>query len=214
MAAAFISMLDNDDVIVQLASALSASINLILNKKLSPLVTRLDNITIEIKVVNTRINAIEQENTKLKQIHDGLQDTIAGLTTKVNLLEQKPRKCSLIVTDVQEIYAERIADAFTGTDLPESTREDTIKTTIAVFNEACNITVTPADLQSAVRLRSKHGGPRPLLVTFHSLALRNSIMKSRRSKQTLRFQNSSIYINDHLTKFNSDLSFKARQLVK
>ena len=66
MAAAFISMLDNDDVIVQLASALSASINLILNEKLSPLVTRLDNITTEIKVVNTRINAIEQENTKLK----------------------------------------------------------------------------------------------------------------------------------------------------
>ena len=39
-------------------------------------------------------------------------------------------------------------------------------------------------------------------------------MKSRRPKQTLRFQNSSIYINDHLTKFNSDLSLKARQLVK
>ena len=143
-----------------------------------------------------------------------MQDKIAGLTTKVNLLEQEPRKCSLIVTGVQETDAERTADAFTGTDLPESTREDTMKTTIAVFNEASNVTVLPADLQSAVRSRSKYGGPRPLLVTFHSLALRNSIMKYRRSKQTLSFQNSSICINDHLTKFNSDLSFKARQLVK
>ena len=155
MAAAFITMLDNNDVIVKLASALSASINLILNEKLSPLVTRFDNITTEIKAVNTRINAIEQENTKLKQLHDGLQNIIAGLTTKVNLLEQESRKCSFIITGVQETYAERPANAFTGSDLPESTREDTMKTTIAVFNEACNITVTPADLQSAVRLRSK-----------------------------------------------------------
>ena len=66
LSAAFTSMLDNDEIIAKLASVLSTSINLILDENLTPLVTRLDNIATDIRAVNTRIQAIEHENTKLK----------------------------------------------------------------------------------------------------------------------------------------------------
>ena len=95
-----------------------------------------------------------------------------------------------------------------------TTREDTVKAVIDVCKVACNVTVTATDLQSATRLYSKRAGPRPLLVTFHSLALHYSVVKARRPKHTQQYKYASIYINDHLIKFNTDLSFKARQLVK
>ena len=216
LSAAFISKLDNDEVIATLASILSTSINLILDENLTSLVTKLDIISTDIQAVNARIQAIEHENTKLKQLHDGLRATVDGLAAKVNLLEQASRKCSLIISGVPETYAEWAVDAPSddGADPPVITREDTIKTVIDVHKVACNVTVTATNLQSATRLYSKRTGPRPLLVTFYSLALLNSVVKARRLKQTLQYKNALTFINDHLTKLNTDLSFKARQLVK
>ena len=84
---------------------------------------------------------------------------------------------------MQETYAERAADAPSddGADPPVTTR-DTVKIIIDVCKVACNVTVTATDLQSATRLYSKQTGPRPLLVTFHFLALHNSVVKAHRPK--------------------------------
>ena len=99
-------MLDNDEVIAKLASVLS--IQLIYywtkNKRLWSQ-SRLNNIATDIRAVNRHIQAIEHENTKLKQLHDGLRATVDGLAAKGNLLEQASRKCSLIISGVQKTYA-------------------------------------------------------------------------------------------------------------
>jgi hypothetical protein len=215
LSTAFISVLDNEEVITKLATALSVSINLVFDEKLKPLLSKIDVFSTEIKSLNTRVAAVEGENAKLKQINDGLQASMDNLTAKVNLLEQASRNNCIVLSGVQETYAERTeAAANADESVPMPTREDTLKTVCSVLNTACKVTVQSADIHYAVRLQSKRPGPRPLLVSLHSLALRSTIMKSRPPKQTLSFNGTPIYINDHLTKHNADLFFKSRQLVK
>jgi hypothetical protein len=136
---------------------------------------------------------------------------------KVNQLEQHARRNNIVISGVVESYAERTDVAVPGeasATPPQPSRDDTIRTVCQVIHEACNITVSPADLSSAHRLQSKRPGPRPILVSFNNSSLRTSVTKARLPRQQLKFRGASIYFNDHLTKLNSDLSHKARQLVK
>jgi hypothetical protein len=72
-----------------------------------------------------------------------------------------------------------------------------------------------AHIHAAYRLRTKAPGPRPLLVSFTSKALRTAVVTAtRRPKQTLTFNGSKIYINDHLTSNSAEIFRKARRLVK
>ncbi len=221
MTTTFLAVLDNDDVITKLAMLLSASINLTLDEKMVPILSKLDEIVKDNKTLQKRISNVEQENEKLKQQNDGLQLSLVSLTTKVNLLEQTGRRNNIVITGIPETYAERTEEAIFGDDgeidassTPHPSREDTIKAVCSVLHEACNIEIKPADISSAFRLRSKRTGPRPILVSFHSMGLRSSVVRARRPKQQLRFKGSNIFINDHLTKLNSDLAYRARQYVK
>jgi hypothetical protein len=133
---------------------------------------------------------------------------------KVNLLEQQARKNNIIISGVVETYAERTSEASDESNPPSLAREDTIATACAVFKDSCNVTVTTTDIATAFRLKSRRGGPRPLLVSFHSSITKAAVVRARRPKQTLKYKQNDIYINDHLTSFNSELSNKARRLVK
>lgn len=214
MTTAFLTVLDNADVVAKLASCLSVSIELIFGEKLNPLSTKLDTILAENKALQNRICKVEQENEKLKQQNDGLQATAESLNHRINALEQASRKCNIIIDGITETYAERASATLDGGNATESPREDTLTTVCKVLQDACKVTVSPADISSAARLPSKNGRCRPLLVSFHSSAMRSAVVKARQPRQTLMYAGSPIYINDHLTKFNSDLSYKARQLVK
>ena len=64
-----------------------------------------------------------------------------------------------------------------------------------------NLNVTAEDMQSATRMFSKRAGPRLLVVSFHTSAVRSSVSKTRHPKQVLTYhQGFAMYINDHLTK--------------
>jgi hypothetical protein len=213
--AAFLSVLDNDDVITKIATVLSTSINLILTEKINPLITKLDTVIAEHKNLLSKVNKIDQENAKLKQLNDGLQTTVESLSVKVSLLEQSARKNNIVITGVAETYAERTTAAADG-EIPvvDDTRDDTVAKVCAVLKETCNVNVSAADILTATRLQSKHTGPRPLLVSFHSSSVRATVIRARRPKQQLKYQGTPIYINDHLTKYTADLAYKARMLVK
>ena len=213
--AAFLSALDNDEVTTKIATALSASISLILTEKISPLNAKLDTVIAENKSLLSKVNQIDQENAKLKQLNDGLHNTVDNLSVRVNLLEQTTRKNNVVITGVAETYAERATPAVDGElSVVDETRDDTVAKVCTVLKEACNVNVSVADISTAIRLQSKHSGPRPLLVTFHSSAVRSTVIKSRRPKQQLVYHGTPIYINDHLTKYVADLAYKARMLVK
>ncbi len=214
LTASFLSVLDNEDVVAKLANTLSASINLILIEKMNPVLQKLDKIISDNKALNERIVNIERENDKLKQVNAGMLTSIDSLQKKVNLLEQDSLKNNIIINGITETYAERVTDGMDDDDPPPLIREDTVETACSVFHDSCNVTVVSADIKSAFRLKSKRPGPRPLLVSFHSHATKMAVVRARRPKQTLSYHGVNIYINDHLTAINSDLSNKARQLVK
>jgi hypothetical protein len=75
-----LSVLDTEEVITKLATALSVSMNLVFKEKLKPLLSKIDVFSTEIKSLNTRVAAVEGENAKLKQINGGLQASIDSLT--------------------------------------------------------------------------------------------------------------------------------------
>lgn len=48
--ATFLSVLDNDEVITKIATALSVSVNLILTEKINPLIAKLDTVITKKKI--------------------------------------------------------------------------------------------------------------------------------------------------------------------
>ncbi len=212
MTVAFLQVLDNDEVVTKLAQILSASIQLILEEKLNHFNKKLDKIVQDSKSISDKICAVEHENAKLKHINDGLQSEITDLKLHVNNLEQESRKNCLVIADVKETFAERVADS--GDQVLANSREDTTNTICSVFRDTVGVTVSPSDIQAAYRMKSKGNGPRPLLVTFYSPSVRDTVIKSRRPKQKLLFQGTAIYFNDYLTATNSALFRKAREHVK
>ncbi len=211
-AASFVSLLDNEDVIAKLAQVLSASLQLIFDEKINPVIQRLDAIIKDNKALNDRIAAVEKENDKVRIQNDGLAGDVKLLKSRINVLEQVGRKNNIIINGVAETFAERVTDHDDA--VPIESREDTIKSVCTVVAEACGVTITPTDIQSAYRLKTRRPGPRPILVSFNSYTTRQSVVKSRRPRQKLTFRGTPVYINDHLTEINAELSRKARDLVK
>ncbi len=218
LAASFLSVLDNDEVIAKLARILSISFQLILDEKLDPLNKKLDKFAHDNKILVDRVSSAERENDKLKQLNAGLKNEVTDLQAKVNMIEQDSRRNSLIITGVPETFAERV----TGGEIadggqPHFSRNDTLQAVCTVVHEACKVQVVPADIQAAYRLKGRQnaaGTARPLLVSFHSTSTRDLVMKARRPRETLTFRGSKVYFNDHLTTAYADIFHKARSLVK
>ena len=227
LSAAFVAVLDNDEVVTKLARALSVTIELTLLEKLAPIAEKLDNIIKDHKSLSGSIAKVEHENAKLRLENDGLNTSVDALRMKLNQVEQSTRKNNVIINGIPESFAERAAPGVTG-DSEESgdsgdppavaiSREDTIKYTCTVINEACGLTITPSDIHSAFRLKlnkSDATGPRLVLVTFNSFSKRQMVIKARRPKQKLSFHGNLIYVNEHLTEINAKFARTARQFVK
>lgn len=155
-----------------------------------------------------------KENEKLKHVNAGFQTSLVSLKLKVNFFEQQARKNNIIINDIKETYAEYTSPASENENPPFISRENTIKTACDVLKEACNITIIAADIASAYRLKSQRDDSRPLLVSLHLSSTKTAVIRACHPKQTLKFKQSDIYINDHFTSSNSKLSNKAHHLVK
>jgi len=208
LSASFLSILDNEEVVEKLSKILSESVQLILTEQLKPLDRKLNQIIRENKLLELHLH-LENEH---------LLSTNNECNIKLNHFEQAERANNVLIHGIKPSYAEQLSITDDGDDdhlaaLSLSTQPHTLKTVCAILSESCKIETSPSDIKAAYRLKSKTG-KLPLLVAFHSTALRNSVLKSRKPKETLRFREHPIYINEHLTAFNTDLFFKARQMVK
>jgi regulator of replication initiation timing len=208
----FLAVLDNDDVIAKLSQALTVSFQLILDEKLKPINESLSKIMNEQKKLSDRIESVEKEQNNIIKENDKLYSELDYFRAKLNHIEQNARSNSFVIDGISETYAERVADVGDG---EATSREDCIASVRSAIKESCNIEVSPTDIVSAYRLKTRRSNaPRPILVTFHSTSLRQKIIKSRRPKQTLVYQHKSIYFNDHLTEMNNELLHKAKTFVK
>ncbi len=190
--------LDNPDIIDKLRSIISVSIELLS----------------DYKAANDRCDKLDEAYNFLLKQNNELAKSLDDTKNKINQLEQGQRSRNLIISGVKETYAERTDEGqANGTPLI-APREDTMRTTCSVIQEACGIAIGPEEILTTYRLNTKSSGPRPILVSFHSSATRSAIIKARRPRQVLSFRGSSVYFNDDLTPVNALLFKQARQLVK
>ena len=214
---AFTTMLDNPSVISKLAEALSVSIQLILDEKLKPINNKLDKIVTDNKVLNVRIAETVKKYDELKEENVNLTKDLKSMMIKLNAVEQYSRRNNIVINGIPESFAEKASPveetAASAEPTIETSRTDTVNMVCTVINEACGQKVSASDIYAAFRIKTKKEGPRPIVVSFHSFATRQLIVKSRRPKQKLLFRGNQIYINDHLTEFNSKVFHSARDLV-
>lgn len=211
----FLSVLENQDVIAKLAEALSTSFHLILDEKLVSINGKLDKIISDNKDLTYRVSVLENENKSLKSVNQSLDKEINSVKTKLNYLEQATRRNNVIITGIPETFAEKVTETEGEDAPPANIREDTVAAVCEVVKESCGLTsISATDIHYAQRLKSKLPGPRPVLVSFMTLAMRETVIKARRPKQTLSFRGGTIYINEHLTDTNANLLHTVRQLIK
>ena len=118
-----------------------------------------------------------------------------------------------------ESYAEATgaADNDGHGESSESQTECTEKTVLKLFNDQLKVSVTPADISIAHRLRKRGGGstvnsgPPAAIVRFTNRKIRDKVYNARR---VLRNVGARIFINEDLNSSTNKLFFQARQLVK
>lgn len=154
-----------------ITSALSVFLQLIIQEQLSPLVKKLDAIADDNKVIHKKLTKIEQQNADLKA---HCKNLIADIKTTLNTLEQAVRKHNVVITGIQETYAERVTDRIDGNSDPATSRDDTIRIVCSLLNKACKLTLCPSDIQFATWQKSKRASPCPL--GFYSTSLRSSVI--------------------------------------
>ncbi len=209
----------------QVKNKLIEIISLPLEARIMDITVKLDKLITENKNLNDRINqveattqqmmlkinSLETENVQQKKINKDINCFTDDLSLEINQIEQNLKRNSLLLTGVKETFAER-----TSVFDPNKKSEDVVSGICKVINDACNIVVQPDDILSAYRLQSKVASnvSRPLVISFHSTKLRDSVIKARKPGQTLSYNKNNIYFSDYLTSFNSNLLRKAKDLVK
>lgn len=165
-----------------------------------------------VETVEERLTSLEEKVTnKMNCEHDTLQinEVIEQLKEDINEREQ-----ILLLNDIQ----------ITG--VPERSGENVLHLTQAISNKL-GITLESRDIVSAERVGlrrlpsasagEEHGRPRPVIVRLARRALRDDIIKSarvRRGTDTSGVTDGSqsrVYINEHLTRNNRLLFYKARE---
>ena len=139
--------------------------------------------------------------TELRSELGKKDNKIAELEAKIDRLEQSQRQDSL---------------KFYG--LKESENEDTDKLIIKTLKENLNIDLTPMDISNSHRIgkigndnKSNKQEDRPILVKLTRESVRDKLLNT---KKELREKESTLYINESLTKKTADLFKKARDIKK
>ena len=154
--------------------------------------------------LDTEVGKINKEIIFLKEENNELRN-------RIEYLEIKERSCDLIFEGIKEsTYAEATSDV--GSQDVKLTRKDTVSSVINCCREKLNIEVAPNDINSCYRItRRKNQKCRSVFVSFDSKNLRDRIFQA---KKMLKGNKEGIYINEPLTKKNSQIYFECRGLVK
>ncbi|XP_046963349.1 uncharacterized protein LOC124532483 [Vanessa cardui] len=161
---------------------------------------------------NKRVDNVEERLTSLEEKNSGsvdqnLNNVIAQLKSDINDREQKS-----LINDIQ----------ITG--LPERSGENAVHLTLAVTKKL-GLALDSCDIVSAERAgphrallsSEERQRPRPVIVRLARRSLRDDIIKAarvRRGTDTSGVTDgdpSRVYINEHLTRFNRLLFYKARE---
>ena len=147
-----------------------------------------------------KVNELSEENNRLK--------------TRIDLVETQLRANNLVICGLPDASLAEVVSTpsvITAGQLQGMTRRDTVQAVVNCCNSKLGANISENDIQSSYRIPSK-SGPRPIIVTFTSKMVRDRVYALR--KFLHKDRSSKIFINDHLTKPNSEIFARVRSLVK
>ena len=157
---------------------------------------------------------IQDEVNELRKIIKEKDAKIASLESKITDLE-------LQVDDLEQ-YSRRNSLRFNG--VTESDSEDVTKKVTDLINDTLKVhpPVSPNDIDRVHRTgRRKPGKPRAILVKFTNYGIRDKVIRNRAQLRPPNLTTASlspvkqtVFVNEDLTKYRSNLLFQARQLKK
>ena len=152
--------------------------------------------------VKGAIEGMQSQISSLQAQNDALRSENKDLKHRVDTLEFR--------SDAAEQYSRRDNVRISG--LIEKDGENTDNEVLSMA-KAVGLSMTYNDIAVSHRVGKKrtNGKPRDLLVKFVSRRTRESFYKKRVMLKSSGYQ--GIYVNEDLTKFRSELLYKARQMV-
>ena len=146
------------------------------------------------------MNELSQENNRLK--------------SRIYIVETQLRANNLVKCGLPDASLAEMVAASSGemaSQIQEMTPRDTVQAAINCCNSKLGVNISENDIQPGYRNPSKRG-PRPIVVTFTSKMVKDRVYALRKSLHKDR--SSKIFINEHLTKPNSEIFARARKLIK
>lgn len=198
----------NDDVLAAMAKALtpfiSRAVKEAMDNSLQDINTRLHMIEDNNKILNEKTQELTVENL-------GLKNRLRAAEDALRTVELNERAHNIIISGLRESsYAERSTDS-SATNSPQAESHAAVERTVLdVINNKLNVEAKPENIAVAYRLKKgQKDSTRPIFVKFTSRKVRDAVYSARK-----KLDGQNIYISEHLTKENSDLLFKARQLKR
>lgn len=148
----------------------------------------------------------EAHSKTVREEHHRLMAKTDAISLRVDALENEQRQDYLVLHGLS-----------TNTGSSTTTRrEDIIAPALTYFNGDLGLAIDERDIALAYRLPSGQlSRPSPTVLKFSSRKVRDSVFNARRSaKSTSTPAKDRVYINEYLTKMNSELSMQARTLLK
>lgn len=200
-----------------LEAKLTANFRALLNAEMRPLKTSCDEILSTIAFlcekydeINAKVATVSSEILALNKENHDLRSTVADLSTRLNLLEQHSRECNLEISCLPEHSSENLAD------------------TVTQIGKVVSCPVQESDIHMCKRvakINSSKPRPRAVIVKFHSVSKRDSLLASvikfnkanpRNKLNTsllgtgVNGDQSPIYITEHLSPAAKQLHAAAR----
>ena len=211
---ALTAALDDEAVVKKLASIIS----LCSREEFHPVVKRLEaaveRLDKELKVKETEIVQLCNEQSEL-------MSNVDELHTRINNLKQNSKRNNLLLHGIPESFTEVV---LRGDEADEhiNSSEHLLSKVSDVISEHLHIDLHRSDLLAVHRLSSKEksfgvqrpGVPRPILLQFARHNRRDEIFRAKKLLKGFRMDNHPVYFNEHLTPYNLALLNNAKQAIK
>ena len=137
-----------------------------------------------------------------------LVDKIDNLTSSVEIRDQKMFYLENKLNEIEQYSKKTNIIISSSTDFLN--KSDNKKSEFINFvKNQLNIDIDPYDVVAIHELPNKNKDIYKTIVKFHFHETKSKIFKNIK-----KLKDTNIYINDHLTKYNSEIFYKARNLLK
>ena len=168
-------------------------------KKMSDLVA--EAVKKELQPIVEKVKVISDENRTLKQ--------------RLDQVETQLRSSNLVIHGIPETtYAEAASNSMEEDHSQKpSSRVDTVRAVVNCCEARLGLKISASDITAGYRIAGPRKGPRPIVVCFANRNTRDKVLESRK---LLRHHqgDAKIYINEHLTRGNSEIFAVGRKLLK